>query len=162
MQKELHISYEEFNNWSELNEQDRELLSAAQDATELAYVPYSQFKVGAAVLLESGKIYKAGNQENASYPITICAERTLLSTITSVANGEKILAMAVSYYKNSENYAQPISPCGMCRQAIVEFETRQGAPIPIILGSNNSDNKVYKVDGIASLLPFQFTSEDLK
>lgn len=140
---------------------ERELVQAAFDAArELAYAPYSAFKVGAAVLLENGTIVKGSNQENAAFPASICAERVALGTVSVLHPGEKILMIAIAYQKDNIPEAMAhavLSPCGTCRQTIAEYIARQQQPIALLLCS--AGGPVYKVDNAMHLLPFSFGSE---
>ncbi len=126
----------------------KELMLKAIEAKKMAYVPYSNFHVGAALLTKSGKVYTGCNIECASYGGTNCAERTAI--FKAVSEGEKeFVAIAVTGDDNTYTY-----PCGICRQVIVEF----GKNIKIIVGKNEEEYKVYSID---DLLPHSFTPEDL-
>ncbi|MBP6432809.1 MAG: cytidine deaminase [Ferruginibacter sp.] len=159
MQKKEHqFSYTVFPSIDGLNESDAMLLNKAKAVTAKAYAPYSNFKVGAAALLNNGKILEGTNQENASYPVTICAERTLLAAISSLYNEEPIKTMAISY--DSKKSDKPITPCGVCRQMLAEYEERTKQPIRLILGGMTGE--VYIIEKATDLLPFTFTSDNLK
>lgn len=142
---------------------ERELAKAAFDAAKtLAYAPYSEFKVGAAVLLESGKIVKGSNQENAAFPAGICAERVALSAVSVLHPAETILMIAIAYQKDNITEAMAhtvLSPCGTCRQTIAEYIARQHKPIALLLCS--ATGPVYKIDNAMQLLPFSFGAEML-
>jgi len=157
----LELTYEVYSDISELPDEDRELLIKARQITSEAYAPYSKFQVGAAARIGK-KIITGTNQENASFPVGICAERSLLSTSASLYPGQPIDTLAISYLNKNENATsgQPISPCGMCRQALQEYETRGGKSMRIILGGQ--EGEVYILNGIRTLLPFGFTSDQLK
>mgnify|MGYP005811183171 CR=1 FL=1 len=108
---------------------EAELITRAKKAAELAYAPYSEFLVGASVLLENGVIFEASNQENVSFPVGICAERALLSFVHGNQPGVRPIKLAVVARRNkSEGYA-PVTPCGLCRQTINEYEQIYGHPI---------------------------------
>jgi cytidine deaminase len=158
MQKTFEFSYEVYNSIDELDEKDASLLREAREITKNAYAPYSKFHVGAAARLSNGKILSGTNQENASYPVSICAERTLLSTISSLYPHTAIDSMAISYDSKSGKSDHPISPCGMCRQYLQESEMRIGA-IRLILGGMSG--KVYIISSASQLLPLAFTGEEL-
>jgi cytidine deaminase len=161
MKKEdYHFSYEVYESITELNEQDALLLSEARKTTAAAYAPYSNFNVGAVAKLINGEIVKGTNQENASYPVGICAERSLLSSAASLFPNVAIDTMAISYDNTKGISNRPISPCGMCRQALVEYEERVKQPIRLILGGQ--DGAVIIVEKANALLPFSFGSADLK
>lgn len=155
------FEYDSYSDISELTPSDQQLLSAARKVTEQAYAPYSNFFVGAVIHLQNGEIVKGTNQENASFPVGICAERTALSTASSLYPGVTIDTIAVSYnnHNGGKNDA-PISPCGICRQTITEYENRQQQPIRIIMSGQSG--KVYILQTAKHLLPFGFTAEDME
>lgn len=155
------FEYDSYSDISELTPADQQLLSAARKVTEQAYAPYSNFFVGAVIHLQNGETVKGTNQENASFPVGICAERTALSTASSLYPGIAIDTIAVSYnnHNGGKNDA-PISPCGICRQTITEYENRQQQPIRIIMSGQSG--KVYILQTAKHLLPFGFTAEDME
>ncbi len=157
-EKEISIKYNEYNTQSELSTEHRELLSEAADACKNAYSPYSGFKVGAAIRCGDGKIVKGNNQENAAYPSGLCAERVALFTASAQNPGVVIKAIAITT-ESSSNSDIPVSPCGACRQVMAEYENRQGSEIEILFSSNTG--RVFKVNGVKSLLPFTFNSNHL-
>lgn len=157
--KEYRFAYEEFSSAEELNVEDAELLKRAQEATADAYAPYSHFRVGAAARLANGAIVTGTNQENASFPAGICAERTLLSAAASLFPGVGIQELAVSYFNENGPSARPISPCGICRQSLQEMEQRTGEPIRLILGGQ--EGKVFVIPEAGQLLPLAFTGDEL-
>jgi cytidine deaminase len=137
----------------DLPAEDALLLEAARSATSLAYAPYSRFHVGAAArMASSGVIVKGANQENASFPAGICAERSLLSVAAALYPGEAISALAISYVPAA---AVPITPCGICRQSIAEFQARTGGRIRLILGG--ASGPVWVFEDAGALLPLTFT-----
>jgi cytidine deaminase len=119
-ENDIIFKYKEFDKDEELDAADRELLNAAKETAINAYAPYSQFKVGAAVRLESGKIVLGTNVENAAFPSGICAERSALSNASSNFPGDKPVALAIAALNESGLTTDPVSPCGNCRQVIVE------------------------------------------
>ncbi len=137
----------------------RALLDAAIAALDRAYAPYSGFRVAAAVRLANGSVVVGTNQENASYPVGICAERVALSTANSLAPGEAVEAMAITYRPPSGAARVPLAPCGMCRQALVEQHARQQSPLELILAAEEGD--VWRVADARDLLPLAFTPADL-
>lgn len=161
MQKELTLNYTEYLHKSELDPEKKKLVDQALSSTELAYVPYSQFRVGAAILMEDGTIYAGANIENASFPAGICAERAALSSVSMLAPQKKIKTIAVSYINENGQNEGIISPCGICRQVIAEYQERQGTPISILLSNSLPDSKVIELPSIEFLLPFMFTKESL-
>ncbi len=159
-EKKVEFSYEEFKDSSELNEADALLLKKARAVTEQAYAPYSNFHVGAVALLENGETVSGTNQENASYPVGICAERVLLGSAATLHPNVPITTMAISYNSKEVKSDHPISPCGMCRQALLEYETRTEKPIRVIL--SGQEGKVFIIKTALNLLPFAFTKSELK
>ena len=153
------FSYELVDSIDALSAADAALLRAAQAATQLAYAPYSGFMVGAVALLENGAMVQGTNQENASYPVGICAERVLLGNVAMQYPTQKIMALAISYHSEKRTSDQPISPCGMCRQALLEFEHRTNAPIRLILGGETG--KIMIIESARLLLPFAFSPREL-
>lgn len=144
---------------AELDSSRQVLLDAAFAALDHAYAPYSGFRVAAAVRLAGGEILTGTNQENASYPIGICAERVALSTANSVVANAEIHAMAVVYRPAAGPGSVPLAPCGMCRQALVEQHARQGRPFELIMAAEQGE--VWQVSDASSLLPLAFTPSDL-
>jgi cytidine deaminase len=159
-QKEFRLSYEEYASDAELPAADMALLNTARKATADAYAPYSHFRVGAAARLENGMIITGTNQENASFPAGICAERTLLSVAGAQHPGVAIETLAISYDNENGPSDRPISPCGICRQSLQEFEQRTGRPVRLVLGGQNG--KIIVIPGASGLLPFAFTGDELK
>lgn len=119
-----------------------------------AYAPYSKFNVGAALLLDNGKIVSGSNQENASYPSGLCAERTAIYYAGSQYPDQKILKLAITASSQNQPTDSPIPPCGACRQAIAEYEINQKSPIEIYFMGETG--KVIKSDSLANLLPLVF------
>lgn len=143
-----------FESIDELEPSDKLLMEEAKLASDKSYAPYSQFYVSAAAYLENGEILSGANQENASYPLTLCAEMSLLSTISSIYPGAKIETMAITVKGGKQVIDIPISPCGACRQTLLEFEMRQEEPIKILL--MGEVGAIYKVDSVKHLLPLFF------
>ena len=161
MSKEAYqFSYDVYNSVDDLNEQDSLLLQEARKATASAYAPYSNFNVGAVAKLANDKTVTGTNQENASYPVGICAERALLASAASLYPGIAINTMAISYDNTKGESNRPISPCGMCRQALVEYEERVKTPIRLIL--SGLEGRVFVIEKANALLPLSFGSNDLK
>ena len=158
--KEYKFSYRELDDDSFLSTEDRLLLSKAREVTAQAYAPYSNFFVGAAALLATKEIVTATNQENASFPAGICAERVLLSAVTSVYGTTAIDTIAISYNKKNGESDHPISPCGICRQTLSEYEQRQQQPIRLILAGMEGD--IYIIEKAGYLLPLGFSGDDMK
>jgi cytidine deaminase len=160
MQKQFTLTYEEFSSDAELAPADLELLTVARTATVDAYAPYSHFRVGAAARLAGGVIITGTNQENASFPAGICAERTLLSVAGAQYPGVPIETLAISYHNENGVSDRPISPCGICRQSLQEFEQRTQRAMRVILGGETG--KVIVLDRAVSLLPFAFSADELR
>jgi cytidine deaminase len=161
MKKEnINFEYELYESSDELNEADVTLLKAARAETANAYAPYSNFLVGAVAKLQNGETVSGTNQENASYPVGICAERVLLSVASVLHNNIPIDTIAISYHNTNGESNTPVSPCGMCRQALREYEQRTGEPIRLILAGMNGP--VYVIEKATQLLPFSFSGDDLK
>ncbi|MBK7690078.1 MAG: cytidine deaminase [Bacteroidetes bacterium] len=154
------FTYTELTSDKELDSPYFDLLSEAKRITENAYAPYSNFKVGCAVLLQNGIVVPGVNVENASYPVGICAERSALSAALSAYPSEKIRAIAITYQSPKGDNNTPAFPCGMCRQFILECEYKNMQPIPLILGA--STGIVYLIETAQHLLPFGFGPNDLK
>jgi cytidine deaminase len=157
--KQLILQYEEYASDSELPAEDALLLAKAREVTAHAYAPYSRFRVGAAARLATGEVLTGTNQENASFPAGICAERTLLSAIASLYPNARIDSIAISYDNENGPSDQPISPCGICRQSLNEFETHTHHPIRLILGGQTG--RVLVIPDSVSLLPLAFEADDL-
>lgn len=146
-------------SYDELDEKDRQLIDAAKEATLRSYAPYSRFAVGAAVLLENGKIITGTNQENAAYPSGTCAERTTLFYANSEYPDQAVVTLAIAAKSPDGFLERPIPPCGSCRQVLLETEQRYKHPIRILLYSKN---EIYLLQGTKNLLPLSFGSEFLK
>ncbi|OJW84886.1 MAG: cytidine deaminase [Bacteroidetes bacterium 46-16] len=137
----------------------QQLVAAAEQVADKAYAPYSHFKVGAALLMEDGSMITGSNHENASYPVGICAERAALATLDMNNNANKVRAISVTYKPTGHTHNNPVAPCGMCRQAILEVQQWQGQPIAIYM--YGPDGEVIYVENAAFLLPFAFGGSDL-
>ncbi len=160
IKEELKFTIEVYESSDELNKDDALLLSEARSVTKFAYAPYSNFQVGAVAKLVNGKTVSGTNQENASYPAGICAERSLLSAAASNHPGIAIETMAITYNNLNGESNTPVSPCGICRQSLSEFQNRFKKPIRIIL--SGMKGKVQIIDNAGYLLPLAFSSDDLK
>lgn len=146
------------NSANELPEPDQVLLRAAHAAALRAYAPYSKFLVGAALRTKSGELFTGNNQENASFPAGICAERTALHATMSLDRDTVVETMAVVV--PSVKGDKPVSPCGICRQALLEQEARQGGiPIRLLMGA--PDGPVVELKSAGALLPLSFDASFL-
>jgi len=156
--KNISISYLEFEKAEELDHKDLELIIAARETAANAYAPYSHFRVGAAIRLESGIIVCGANVENAAFPSGLCAERSCISNSVSNHHNDKPVALAIAAMNKDGLTEYPVSPCGSCRQVIAEEESRSGNQIKIILSGKY---KTFILESIRSLLPLQFDKKDL-
>ena len=154
------ISYELFDNANELPVADRQLLQEAINASHNAYAPYSNFHVGAAVMMEDGKIVHGSNQENAAYPSGLCAERVAVFAAGSNYPGKKITAIAITAMFEGTDKLLSVSPCGDCRQVMAEYEHRYQQNIRMIITGENG--KVMVIPNTKTLLPLMFNSDNLK
>ena len=156
----LNISFREYDSIEELNAEDRSLLEHARSAIKSAYAPYSAYHVGAAVLLDNGKIFTGNNQENVAYPSGICAERVALFYASSQYPDIPVKAIAVSARARGFKINSPVTPCGSCRQVMAETENRFQQKMKLIMRGENG--KINVVNGIKNLLPLMFRAEELK
>lgn len=156
MNRELHIPYRIVPH-EELNSEELALEAEALKAARMAYAPYSKFCVGAAVLLDNGEIVSGSNQENAAYPSGICAERTALFYAGAQYPEARPLALAIVAI-NAEGRVPLITPCGACRQVILETATRF-APYPVLL---IGEEEAVILEDCRQLLPFAFDGSDLR
>ncbi|MGJ7031632.1 cytidine deaminase [Niabella hirudinis] len=158
-EKKFQFSYKILEDSHALADEDAALLELARATTQKAYAPYSGFHVACAAKLANGSTVVGTNQENASYPVGICAERALLAAVGSGYNDEPILTLAISYHPVNGSSNRPVSPCGMCRQALSEYEKRTGTPIRLLL--SGMEGPVYVINTIKDLLPLAFSEDDL-
>lgn len=149
-----------YKSMEDLPKEDFELLKLAKKAVKSAYAPYSQFFVGAAILLENGKISIGNNQENAAYPSGLCAERVAIFHASAKYPNIPIKKIAVSVASKTQIINEPVSPCGGCRQVISEYEMKYDSPISIIMSGESG--QIYVSDSIENLLPIMFNKKHLK
>jgi len=152
--------FDEYDHESMLADEDRELLEAAREVAKEAYAPYSQFFVGAAVLLENGEIIKGSNQENIAYNSGICAERVAIFAAGANFAGVPVKAIAVTARSENVKLDEPLSPCGACRQVIAEYETRYMNNIRILMAGETGP--IHVTSSIKALLPLMFQSDGVK
>jgi cytidine deaminase len=157
--RKIEIEYTVFKNTEELIEEDRILIEKAKEVSLNAYAPYSGFRVGTAVLLDNGKILTGNNQENASYPEGLCAERVVLFYAMSQYPNQKIKSMAICGNPQKFDLTHFISPCGGCRQVMYEYEYSKQFKMRILLSGISGE--ILMVEGVENLLPFQFSGKDL-
>ena len=142
-------------SYDELPETDRRLVDMAREATSRSYSPYSHFKVGAAILLSNGEIITGANQENAAYPSGTCAERSAAFYAHARYPEAKFRTIAIAAIDtNGHEVTNPISPCGACRQSLLEFETLAGSAVKVLLAGADV---IYELDSIRALLPLAFS-----
>jgi cytidine deaminase len=141
--------------YAELTDLEKNLVEQARKATFRSYAPYSKFSVGAAIALDNGTVVTGANQENAAFPSGTCAERSACFYAHAQYPEAKFKAIAIAARNNTGNEVEmPISPCGSCRQALLEYETLAGHNIEVILAGAK---EIYKVQSIKALLPLAFT-----
>lgn len=159
--KELNIitKIQVFNSVSELTEEIQSLMNQAIETRKNAYAPYSKFRVGAAILLDNGKIVLGSNQENAAYPSGLCAERVAIFQAGAIYPNAKIVKLAITAASDTNPTLSPIPPCGACRQSIAEYEFKQDTPIEIYFMGESGE--VYKSNSINNLLPLSFDKTSL-
>lgn len=142
-------------SYDELSPADRRLIDVAKEATHRSYAPYSRFNVGAAILLDNGEVVSGSNQENAAYPSGMCAERTACYYAHSRYPEARFSVIAIAARGTDGNFvADPISPCGACRQALLEYETLAQTGIKVLLVGQPD---IYVIPSVKSLLPLAFT-----
>ncbi len=158
--RKFNIQIEEYEHLELLENQESNLLQRAQEAIKGSYAPYSEFRVGAAVLLENGEVILGSNQENAAYPSGLCAERVAIFHAKSKYPDIKVKSIAITAAADNFITKSPITPCGACRQVIAETESRQNGKIRILM--KGQEGIVQAVNGIENLLPLMFKEEQLK
>lgn len=158
--KKIITEYTVYESINDLADITKKLMFQAQEARKKAYAPYSNFLVGAAILLENHIVVSGNNQENSSYPSGLCAERTAIYAAGANYPDQQILQIAIAAGPRGKKNLQPVPPCGACRQAIAEYEQKQNNPIRVYF--MGSEGEVYKVDSLLHLLPLAFDKEYLK
>ncbi|MDR0687378.1 MAG: cytidine deaminase [Prevotellaceae bacterium] len=151
--KEIRILVEVYGGLRELRPEEQQLVQRAQKASELAYAPYSRFRVGAAALLDNGEVVSAGNQENAAYPSGLCAERTALFYAGAKFPAAAVKAIAIAAQAEGRFCRRAVCPCGACRQVMLECEKRGGQPLRVIM---YGENQVVVAQSALDLLPLSF------
>ena len=150
----LKISFEQYQTETELTENEQQLLESARKATYKSYAPYSHFHVGAAILLDDDTIISANNQENVAFPSGSCAEQSAIFWVGANYPDKQIKAIAVVARPGTGDNFRGVSPCGACRQAMLEYEFRQKNPIRLLL--LGADNQIIVSNSIGDLLPLKF------
>lgn len=159
--KEININttISVFNGINELPSEIQSLMNQAIETRKNAYAPYSKFRVGAAILLDNGKIVLGSNQENAAYPSGLCAERVAIFQAGAIYPNAKIVKLTITAASDTNPTLSPIPPCGACRQSIAEYEFKQDTPIEIYFMGESGE--VYKSNSINNLLPLSFDKTSL-
>ncbi|MEM9142977.1 MAG: cytidine deaminase [Bacteroidota bacterium] len=155
MRKErISFELEILDGVHELSDVYRNLLELAHTTRDHAYAPYSNFQVGAALLMENGEMIIGSNQENASFPAGLCAERVAVFQAGARFPGKTIEAMAISAAPKHGDISRAVAPCGNCRQALLEYEIRQQRPITLILAGGGG--QIFKCASVKDILPLAF------
>lgn len=139
-------------SYNELTQEQKNVVDLAKEATKSSYAPYSNFNVGAAIELENGVLIKGANQENAAFA-GICAERSAIYNAGANYPGVGIKRIAVTAFTRGSFVEEPCAPCGVCRQALIEFEKNAGYPMEVLMVGND---KIYRLDSVCDLLPLTF------
>ena len=153
--KELSFQYKEYVGINSLPNELQQLAVKAKEALATSYSPYSEFAVGAAILLENGEIILGSNQENGAYPSGLCAERVALFYAGSKFPGVSVKAMAVAANFKGNPIAEPVSPCGACRQVMIETQNIGRGPYTVAMVG---ENRIIVVEDVLYLLPFTFSN----
>ncbi|MFM1931879.1 MAG: hypothetical protein RL226_1182 [Bacteroidota bacterium] len=156
---EVNYTFYEFEDASEIDQEKSALMEAAVQALQNAYAPYSNFRVGAAVLLGNGQVITGNNQENAAYPSGLCAERVALFAAKASFPKEQIKLVAIATELGLQT-GDTIAPCGACRQVFAEYADQQEQPIELLLVGNSSRTAYF--EDVRNLLPHRFRAEHLK
>lgn len=151
---QFSASFEQYADKDDLEISDKKMMDLAIEARDRSYSPYSQFSVGAAVLLENGEIITGNNQENAAYPSGMCAERVAIWTASALYPDVKVIKLVLSGKSKLRMVQTPVSPCGGCRQVLSEYESKQKSDIEIYF--TGETGKVIKTSSVKDLLPFSF------
>jgi len=146
-------------NYDELETADKALIDKAKEATKNSYTPYSHFSVGAAALLTNGVILCGTNQENAAYPSGLCAERTTLFYANSQYPNDPVDTLAIAARTEHDFIKTPISPCGACRQVMLETESRFNHPMRILIYGTES---IYEIKRVKDILPLCFDASSME
>jgi cytidine deaminase len=156
---EIKIKFKEYASIDELSRDDKALCLEATQALKSSHSPYSKFRVGVAMRLQSGKILHASNQENVAYPSGLCAERVALFHWGANHADDPIETMAITAQTDEFKLTQPIASCGACLQVLAEYEKKQGKPVKMLLYCQNGP--VWAATGVESFLPFLFFEDRL-
>lgn len=158
-ERKITSSFKVYPDLNSLPAEARFLMQKAIEVRKDAYAPYSKFKVGAAVALENGSFVIGSNQENAAYPTGLCAERVAIFSAGANHPGVSITQLAITASAPDYELKEPVTSCGACRQALLEYEKKQQTPIEVFfMGASGS---IVKTDSIDNLLPLNFNSSFL-
>ena len=158
MQKKTIETNIEIYSFEELSKEKQDLINKAKEQVTKAYAPYSGFHVGAAIELENGVIVTGSNQENSAYPSGLCAERVAMFYANSQYPDVPVKTLAIAAFTNGNFIADPVTPCGSCRQVLLETEMRYEKSITILLyGTKN----IYQLESVKQLLPLCFEKSSL-
>lgn len=157
--KKLVLTWKEAEQLEALIPLEATLLALAKSSLKNAYAPYSNFHVGAAILLENDLMLSGSNQENAAYPMCLCAERVALSTAASLYPNKLIQTMAITVKAPNQIVRQPAMPCGACRQALCEKEYQQKQAIKLVI--RGEEGPIYCFQSAKDILPFSFDASFL-
>ena len=152
--RKLVINYTEYSSKEDLPAEDAALLAKAEEMTRCSYAPYSEFHVGAALRMADGEVFSGANQENAAFPSGLCAERTTLYYAAAQRPDEPMDAIAITAEYKGGVPQGTVTPCGTCRQAMAQYESKFRRPIKVILGGS----RILVFESVADLLPFVFDS----
>lgn len=156
---EQKFTYKIYDSRDELSNENAELLQISINELNNAYSPYSNFNVAATVLLANGKTLTGTNQENAAFPAGICAEGTALSAAASLYPTVPVVKIAITARSKNQTLTHPVAPCGICRQRLLEYESRYNNHIEIIIAAE--EGKVYEIDSVKDIMPLSFSKADL-
>jgi len=159
MQKKTIETKVTIYQYDELNSEFQLLINLAKEQIKKAYAPYSNFQVGAAILLENGETVTGSNQENSAYPSGLCAERVAMFYANSQFPDVAVTAIAIAAFTNGSFLAEPVTPCGSCRQVLLETEMRFEKDIKIFLYGTD---QIYLIENVRQLLPLCFEKSSLK
>ena len=159
IKREIKVAFEEYNDINELYTADRQLCLESVKALANSHSPYSKFRVGVAMRLQSGRVIYASNQENVAYPSGLCAERVALFNWGANYPDDPIETMAITAQTDEFKLTQPVTSCGGCLQVLAEYEKKQKKPIKVFLYCQNGP--VWAIEGVENQLPFLFFEERL-
>lgn len=154
----IEVIFNKYQSVEELSASDQLLIDKAKKLAKSAYAPYSGFRVASVALMSDGSFVQGTNQENASYPIGLCAERVLLAAASSIAPGQAIDTIAITYESDLVDTSAPVAPCGICRQSLLEFESRFNNPMRVLLAG---EQDIFEFQSASNLLPLGFKPHHL-